>query len=226
MYLALLSTGTMGVSDIARNTKLQRTQVYEALKGLKLAGLVSTSPKGKYIHYGAESPKKLEKNFLALSNTFDEKIESLAELQAVSSGVKPVVKYVEGASSISAIHDDIVMSLKKGDTYRRYSSSKAVDNGKGSPYLSKKYRLLRDAKELERKVITNVPNRTRKRERLERTIKTVPTDFDLFEYNVSQIIYGKKVAVIDYNTDTAVIIENETIAKFQEKIFELLFRKL
>jgi len=93
-------------------------------------------------------------------------------------------------------------------------------------YLSKKYRLLRDRKKLERKVITNAPNKAQKHVRLEREIKVVPPDFDLFEYNVSQVIYGDKVAVIDYNTETAVVIENETIAKFQQKIFELLFRKL
>lgn len=226
VYLALLSSPAMGVSEIARSTKLQRTQVYDALGGLTEQGLIVTSPKGKYMQYSAESPKKLEKNFLTLSNTFDEKIESLTSLQAESRTARPVVKYFEGVSAISSIHDDIVMSLKKGDTYRRYSSSKAIVNGKGSPYLSKKYRLVRDAKELERKVITNVPNKIRKKERLERTIKTVPTDFDLFEYNVSQVIYGDKIAVIDYNTDTAVVIENAVIAKFQEKIFELLFRKL
>ena len=75
-------------------------------------------------------------------------------------------------------------------------------------------------------MITNLPNKLQKRPRLEREVKAVPPDFDLFEYNVSQIIYGNKVAVIDYNTETAVVIENPTIAKFQEKIFQLLFRKL
>lgn len=85
---------------------------------------------------------------------------------------------------------------------------------------------MRDQKQLERKVITNIPNKESKHVRLEREIKVVPPDFDLFEYSVSEIIYGNKVAVIDYNTETAVVIENATIAKFQQKIFELLFRKL
>ena len=75
-------------------------------------------------------------------------------------------------------------------------------------------------------MITNLPNKMGKRPRLEREIKVVPPDFDLFEYNVSQVIYGNKVAVIDYNTETAVVIENPTVARFQGKIFELLFRKL
>jgi hypothetical protein len=110
--------------------------------------------------------------------------------------------------------------------YYRYSSAKITGVEKRQNYLSRKYRLLRDQKQLERKVITNVANKAGKHTRHEREIKVVPPDFDLFEYNISQIIYGNKVAVIDYNTETAVLIENPTIARFQQKIFELLFRKL
>ena len=137
------------------------------------------------------------------------------------------MKYVEGQKGIRGIHDDVVETLKKGDTYYRYSSSDAHKKPDlRNEYLSKKYRLLRDQKQLERKVITNMPNKMGKHPRLEREIKVVPPDFDLFEYRISQIIYGNKVAVIDYNTETGVVIENATIAKFQQKIFELLFRKL
>ncbi len=227
VYLTLLSHGKMGVSDIARKTGLYRTVIYDALGGLLREELVSMSPKGKYKVYAAESPKKLEKKFLELSNHFDDEIVALSALNKSSEIARPVVKYLEGRKGIIAIHDDVVETLKKGDTYYRYSSSNAHRNIDLRPqYLSKKYRILRDQKKLERKVITNLPNKLGKHPRLEREIKVVPPDFDLFEYSISQIIYGNKVAVIDYNTETAVVIENETIAKFQGKIFELLFRKL
>lgn len=227
IYLALLEYGKMGVSDIARKTKLYRTMIYDALAGLLREELISVAPKGKYKVYNAESPKKLEKKFLELSNHFDEEISALSTLHLTSDKNRPLVKYIEGRQGIVGVHDDIVETLKKGDTYYRYSSSNAHRNpDPRGVYLSKKYRLLRDQKQLERKVITNVPNKMGKRDRLEREIKTVPPDFDLFEYSVSQVIYGNKVAVIDYNTETAVVIENATIAQFQQKIFELLFRKL
>ena len=227
VYLALLLHGKIGVSDIARKTGLYRTMIYDALAGLTREGLIGVLPKGKYKVYVAESPKKLEKKFLELSNHFDEEITELSALYHAPDKNRPVVKYVEGQQGIMGVHDDIVETLKKGDTYYRYSSS--IAHRSPDPrniYLSKKYRLLRDQKKLERKVITNLPNKLGKRNRLEREIKVVPSDFDLFEYNVSQLIYGDKVAVIDYNTETAVVIENPTVAKFQRKIFELLFRKL
>ncbi len=226
VYLALLQSGQMGVSNIARKTGLYRTDVYGALSRLGDENLVLISPKGKYRVYKAASPKLLEKKFLELSNHFDETIESLTELHRQPETPRPRVTYVEGQKGISGIHDDIVTTLKKGDTYFRYSSAIVRGDEKRQNYLSKKYRLMRDVKQLERKVITNVPNKSGKHPRLEREIKVVPPDFDLFEYNISQIIYGDKVAVIDYNTETGVIIENPTIAKFQAKIFQLLFKKL
>ena len=226
IYLTLLEHGRSSISELSRATGLYRTQIYDALGGLTRDGMVAVSPKGKYKVYTAESPKLLEKKFLDLANRFDDEIAELSALRHSPEVCRPIVKYVEGQRGIMAIHDDIVTTLKRGDVYYRYSSSKVTEREWRTNYLSKKYRLLRDQKKLERRVITNLPNKLQKRPRLEREVKAVPPDFDLFEYNVSQIIYGSKVAVIDYNTETAVVIENSTIAKFQKKIFELLFRKL
>ena len=226
VYLTLLQGGRMSVSDLSRKTGLYRTMVYDAIAELEREGLATMSLKGKYKRYSAESPKKLEAKFLELSNTFDKELEALEGLAHAPESCRPVVTYLEGQKGIVGIHDDIVTTLKKGDVYYRYSSAKVSGAEKRQSYLSKKYRLLRDQKQLERKVITNVANKAAKRPRLEREIKEVPADFDLFEYHASQVIYGNKVAVIDYNPETAVVIDNPTVARFQQKIFELLFRKL
>jgi sugar-specific transcriptional regulator TrmB len=226
VYLALLLHGALGISDIARRTGLYRTDIYRTLAALSGEGLVASSPKGKYKVYAAASPKKLEKRFLDLANRFDDEIATLSALHRTQRAARPRVTYIEGERGIRGIYDDIATSLPKGAVYYRYSAARVNDNEKRARYLSNTYRTLRDQKKLERKVITNMPNKLGKRPRLEREVKVVPPDFDLFEYNVSQVIYGDKVAVIDYNTETAVVIENGTIAKFQEKIFQLLFRKL
>ena len=225
-YLALLLHGPQSISELARRTGLYRTDIYQTMPTLLSEGLVSALPRGKNKKYVAESPKKLEARFLELSNQFDDEMTTLAALHKDKEGTRPVVKYVEGVNGIRSLHDDIVMSLKKGDVYYRYSSSKVGEREWRGKFLSKKYSIIRDQKQLERKVITNLPNKLRKRNRLEREIKVVPPDFDLFEYNITQFIYGNKVAFVDYNTETGIIIENPIIAKFQEKIFQLLFRKL
>jgi hypothetical protein len=52
----------------------------------------------------------------------------------------------------------------------------------------------------------------------------IPKNFDLFEDNVSKIIYKNKVAIVDYNSLSGFIIENRLFAKFEEKLFKLLFK--
>lgn len=227
LYLELLARGALGVSELARVSGYTRVMVYAALDELMELGLLVVRPKGKYKVYAAAPPKKLEDRFVQISNSFDEHIAALAALSKKSSSVRPTVEYSEGREAIKAVYDDVAMSLSPGDTYYRYSSTK-VRNGEreGGSYISKKYRMLRTKKHLERLVITNEQNKNSKSLNLDREVKVVPPDFDLFEYNVSQVIYGDKVAVIDYNTETAMVIENKTIAQFQKKIFELLWRKL
>lgn len=227
VYLELLRKGLLGVSDIARGTELTRVAVYSALEELMSGGLVVVHPRGKYKVYAAAPPKKLEDRFVQIADKFDEHVAALSALSRKTKVDRPSVEYSEGRAAIKAIYDDVAMSLNPGDTYYRYSSTK-VRNGEriGGTYISKKYRLLRNKKQLERLVITNEPNKKSKLLNLDREVKVVPPDFDLFEYNVSQVIYGDKVAVIDYNTETAMVIENKTVAQFQKKIFELLWRKL
>jgi hypothetical protein len=48
----------------------------------------------------------------------------------------------------------------------------------------------------------------------------------LFDFGITQLIYGDKIAFIDYNTDTATIIENPVIAKFQATLFKIMFDQL
>jgi hypothetical protein len=65
-----------------------------------------------------------------------------------------------------------------------------------------------------------------KRPRLEREIVTIPRDLQIFEDNVSMIVYAHKVAFMEFTTETSIIIENEFIASFLQKIFTLLYVSL
>jgi hypothetical protein len=54
----------------------------------------------------------------------------------------------------------------------------------------------------------------------------MPEDIGPFDYNITQIIYGNRVAFIDYNSETAMIIESKSIADFQTRIFKSLYKGL
>jgi hypothetical protein len=65
-----------------------------------------------------------------------------------------------------------------------------------------------------------------KKQRLERDLAIIPESVDEFEDNIFMSIYANKVAYIDFNSESSIIIENTQIANFQKKIFKLLFKSL
>ncbi len=223
VYLALLELGPSSVSDISLRAKMHRPAVYRTLLLLKERGLVSVVARGKRKLYAPASPEKLRDTLAETESSLN---ETLPELLAAFGSRKnrPSLTYLEGRKGIIAVFRDIVTTLKKGDVFYRYSSSKQPR--KADYYIPHNYVKLRDEKQLERFVITNDRSRDRKKPKLEKAVRIVPKDYDLFEYDITQLIYADKIAFVDYNTETAIIIENKIIAEFQKKIFKLLFQEL
>lgn len=225
IYLFLLEKGPRSIFEIAKSIELDRSTVYRLVAKLEGRSLVSKTPRGKRILYAAEPPEKLELLIQNISNEFGAILPKLKDRQP-RNNIRPIVKFLEGRKGIVAVYDDIAASLKRGETFYRYSSAKT--SRERNRYVSPTYVSTRDSKRLERYVITNsrTEKEKNKRPRLERYIKTVPPSFDLFEFDVTLLIYGSKIALVDYNSETAVIIENPVIASFQKKIFQLLFKLL
>lgn len=223
VYLALLSSGPETIARIAAVAKIARPLVYSALPELLANGLVAKAPRGKRTYYSASSPSKLKELHGALLASLERALPRLEE-RFLLSGDRPRVTYLEGRIGIVSVYEDILKTLPVGGVFYRYSSG--VGAKKHEYYVPKNYRTKRDAKKLERYVITNRQTAARKSVSLERAVKVIPEGSDLFAYNVTELIYGTKIAFVDYNTETAVIIENPVIAQFQERLFKLLYQRL
>ena len=222
IYVSLLKHGPGSASEIENNAKLHRPLVYKAITTLLEKGLIRISPKGKRKLYSAESPEKLEQLFSDFENTFDSNIEELYKDYEKGLAYKPKVLYSEGEQAIKDSYMDLARTLKKDDTYYRYASMNAFNR---DHFLPKGYRTLRDGKGLERNIITSELTKKEKIS-LGAKVKVVPKSFDLFDYNIGQVIYGDKVAIVDYDSQEVITITHPKFAKFQEKIFKLLFSKL
>lgn len=223
IYMALLRMGPSSVSDISKETGLHRPTIYKFIPDLLNRGLVVLSPKNKRQLYSAESPEKLKYVIDDLSMEFKMALPNLLETYS-SKGHKPVVKYLVGKEQIKFIYEDLVRTLNRGEVFYRYSSTK--DGKKDVTHIPKDYKKLRDEKKLERFVITSDEGSRYKKPKLERSTKVVPKQYGLFDYDVTQLIYADRLAIIDDNTETAFIIENKTIAEFQKKIFKIVFDSL
>ena len=224
VYVALLERGAMNISDVCRTADIHRPAAYSAIRSLKTKSLISEAPHGKRVWYAAESPSQLRTEIDVLARSLQSAIPLLNGAYE-KRGHKPVIRFFEGKTGIVSVFDDMVESLKKGDVFYRYSSLNAILTD-GDKYISARYRRIRDEKQLERLVITNQRIAQGKKPRLEREMKIIPPSYDPFDYNITQIIYGNKTAFVDYNTDTALIIENAKIAEFLKKLFKLLYSKL
>lgn len=223
VYLSLVESGPETVAGIARNAGINRPAVYKTLPTLIEKGLVSKGPRAHQQKYVAEDPDKLG---MVLENTKAALEDYIPELKSIFHTLekKPHVKYLEGPRGIRSVFDDLVASLKRGDVFYRYSSTSNLE--RAEKYMAKNYREIRDKKQLERFVITSERQAKSKKPRMEREIRTIPKEYDLFEYDITLLIYGNKIAYVDYNSETALIVENKIIADFQRMLFKLLYKKL
>jgi sugar-specific transcriptional regulator TrmB len=224
IYLALLEMGTSNISKISEKTSIHRPLIYKAIPSLLDKKLITKTQKLKSVVYGAEPPNRLEAMFDDFKLDFWEALPDLEDTYA-SSEKRPKIRFLEGKDGTKRIFDDVVRSLKKGDVFYRYSSNKDGQEKKDK-YVPRIYRQMRDEKKLQREVITNDQTAVHKKPNLERFVKIMPNDFGAFEHNITEIIYGDKVAFIDYNSETAMIIESKRIAEFQKQIFKTFYKKL
>jgi sugar-specific transcriptional regulator TrmB len=223
IYLDLLEHGESSITDVVERTRVHRPDAYKYLPLLVERGFVAETVRGKRRFFTAESPEGLRSLLENLEKDVESFLPDLISMHARSDR-RPNVKFLEGRKGITAVFNDVVATLKKGDVFYRISSEKDV--ARANSYLPADYRERRDKKELERYVIMSAGQSVKKAPRLEREIVTIPPEFDEFSDDVSMIAYGNKVAFIDYNTEASITIENAFIAEFQKKLFKLLYRAL
>lgn len=229
VYLTLLSGGPSSVRKLAKDTDLNRGTVYDALKSLQRTGLVGMYQKHKKQYFLAEDPGKLievvEQREQSLSSIKRHVAELLPELRSlyVHGGMKPVVKYYEGAKGVNIILRDVLTTMSdfEGEKlYRVYSSAELRD------YLYKEF-----------------PNFTKERITRQINVRAIAVgaggdDQPLAERRwlsvergspTYSLIYGPKVAFIslgEQETPLGVLIEDARIAQTERMVFDHVWRTL
>jgi len=224
IYLALLENWKSTITDIVNNTSLHRVQVYRLLPFLIESWFVLLTRKWKKKYYSPANPDIIHDTYKEIQERNKWSIERLSEIYA-NLDRKPTIIYNEWKKWIKSVFNDIIESSKKWDTFYRITSETDVEKI-NNEYLPHDYREKRDKKDLERYVIMSSNAAKIKRPRLEREIKIIPENTVEFKDNVLMTIYAHKIAFIDFNTETSIIIENKDIADFQKKIFKLLYKSL
>lgn len=224
IYLSLLEHGKSSISEIQNYINIHRVEIYRLLPLLLEEWFIIVSTEWKRKFYSPANPEKINEAYKEIQErnkwTINVLLEKYSHLNK-----KPKVIYQEWKKWIKNVFSDIINSQNKWDIFYRITSetdTKKIDE----EYLPKDYRIKRDKKELERYVIMSSNAAKLKKPRLERDLVIVPEKIDEFEDNIFMSIYANKVAYIDFNTESSIIIENKQIAKFQEKLFKMLYKSL
>jgi sugar-specific transcriptional regulator TrmB len=218
VYTTLLKQGFSTVSALCKALQEHRPTCYTLLATLTEKELVNKVKKGNRFYYEASDPHILETRLEALQHTIKHSMATFKHSYKKTAEI-PVVHVHSTNSQIDAVFEDIAKTLPKNGTYFRYSARTQ------DVFKTKAYARAVVEKELERLVITSETKAGTKKKDSNRFIKTVPHTL-LFEDNTAFIIYGNKIAHIDYTSDTGIIIESRALATFQEKLFKLLWKKL
>ncbi len=223
VYASLIDNGQQSLSDLHRTTQINRPALYEIIPRLERKKLVSKVKVKNRYQYIAESPQRLLEEYTEKVTKQKKGLSELAEQFETSGNERPRVKYFEGEQGMDFVFDDVIYTLPVGAEFYRYSARHDVRTKR---FENTYYAKNRDKRKIERLVITSASKAKGKAPKLERSVRAIPEEFDLFEDNISLLIYGPKTAYIDYSSKTSFIIESDKIARFQHKLFRLLWKKL
>lgn len=230
VYEGLLTSGTTSIRGIAEHTGINRGSVYESLKLLIAAGLVSHIEIGKSTRYVAENPEKLheiineqKRRLQGAHSEADTYIKTLA-VERQEPGAFNFASFYDGDEGLANILRDVLSTarLQKLSDYRVISSPRVSD------YLYNNFKHFtreRIKQGLHVKVL--------------RQGEAVRGEAELAEWKMAAdyisdtecytIIYGTKVAIasIDkYNHTSGIIIDNSGVAQTQTKMFDIVWNSL
>lgn len=218
---SIVSRGPLLIAHIAHKTRIARPGVYRAITALQQRGAVIRVRNGKRVWYEGSSIMHIQRLFREDDTSIAAEITKYATTELDDTNT---IKVLHGSEGIRAVFDDVVKSTPRGGVVYRYTSEQNLHEV--NSYLSPEYRKKRDAKRLERLVISNITSGNQKKPRLERFVKFLSTEDTQFRQNIVQIIYADKVAIVDLSTQKSIIITNASFVDFQKTLFTKLYKKL
>lgn len=225
IYIYLLEYPQKTLTEISKYTNINRPKLYKIIPNMEESGLIWTVIHGKRKLFIAENPQILNNYFESIKDDYASFIPQIERIYK-NSFDKPILKHLSGKAWVRNIYMDIAHTLKKWESFYRYSSRIDIENTSVSQKEHNKYRKIRNEKQLQRYVITNEYLTSIKTKKLDKDVVVIPKKIDEFEDNITKLIYANKVAIIDFNTDESFIIESEVFASFERKLFKMLFKFL
>jgi len=228
-YLAVLAAGEARVSEVGKLTGVTRMAGYTAAEELVKKGLLSYIDKQGKKRVMAEDPARLELMLREKEIRVRDEAESLKsimpELQTLfsSSDIKPNVRVYSGTEGIKTLAEDILNTLKRGESYVGYGA--VIEEFSDLEEYFHDFVPRRVKKEITFRGIVpgDVEDHTLKENKAKRReLRYVPLAEFPFKNEIN--IYGNKISIESFKDKIGLIIESKQIADTQRMIFELAWR--
>jgi HTH-type transcriptional regulator, sugar sensing transcriptional regulator len=225
IYLALLQSGALSLSDIAKKTGIQRTTIYQHVNNLLKRGFVSKSIKGKRLLYAPEAPSRILIEAEKGKKLFQ---DSAADLEALYKAARhrPSTRLYEGAEGINAALLEIGASFAPIDAFfspeKFFKAVRRSDSNAFLKLIQEHGNVLRDLVEHDAIAEEFVKEVTKDHNSFHK-VKLLPKGFTV---SVDVLVTGDKVTIISFDHMTAFIVENPEIALFHRSVHKFFWSSL
>jgi sugar-specific transcriptional regulator TrmB len=218
VYLTLSKMGPSLAGNISKESKLDRSSTYNALKGLKMKGVVSTIHENKRTIFIPENPKRLlnyldERKEIA-KNIIPEIEQNFNNPQQLTS-----VKLYKGFGGVKTALFDLLESCDSKTTHYLMSSEGSFS--KLMPSYARIFKARKEKKRIKSKVLVRT-DRDKKNLTKYAEYRAVPSDV-VSDATIN--IYKDKISIVIWEDDPlAVIIKNPSVSRTFENYFKYMWK--
>ena len=221
IYVAALELGSANAAAIAKKAGIQRTHFYDLSEKLLADGFLHKTAYGKRSTFSATDPSLL----VELQEEKLKKLKDvLPEFKALynTTGQKPRISYFEGQEGIDQINEDTLRYKGEmvGFTTPRFVTSRTRSTGQS--FITKRVAVGKRSRVIGEDSPEVRELQKRDKAELRETRILSP---NVFSSAVEIILYGNKLAIVDYKHQWGFIIEGTEIARAMNMIFEIVWSR-
>ena len=228
VYLALLELGSTSKGDIVKEAAIASSKIYEVLDKLIDKGLASVVLKNGIKYFKASSPQKIK-------DLLEQKRKEILDEEKMLETILPTLEnkhlllnkendaeIFRGWKGLDTVFQDILCTLKKGDTDYVFGASAGQDP-KRARWFYDKYQLLMFKKGIRIKAIFN--EEAREYFKKSKAIKNHLDTRFLQQSTPTEInIYGDKVLIIVLSkVPMAIMLRGKEIASSFRQYFDVMW---
>ncbi len=225
VYLTALEAGPSPILRLSRLSGLKRPTVYVVVESLMKKGLMNIEVTGFKKGYVAEKPGRLEALF---EEKRRELIKSLPFLEQIAAGDKnsAFIKYYEGLEAVKLVYKELLKEVQPNEDYL------VIGNQEQWYSLDAKFfqKFIEDRAKLKIKirVLLQDSEMAREHKKFERNyneqIRILPPESVL---STNMVILPGKVVIQQLHAPVfAIVIENESVARMNRELFEIIWKAL